>query len=64
MAGLVPFNRNKLSVRPTGGFEDFYNMLDDFFSDRWFPRRSLAADTFKVDVVNLQIKIPKLVTLN
>ena len=50
MAGLVPFNRNKLSVRPTGGFEDFYNMLDDFFSDRWFPSRSLAADTFKVDV--------------
>ncbi|MEW6622127.1 MAG: Hsp20/alpha crystallin family protein [Bacillota bacterium] len=49
MAGLVPFNRNKLSIRP-GGIEDFYNMLDDFFSDTWSPRRSLAADTFKVDV--------------
>lgn len=49
MAGLVPFNRNKLSLSSIG-FEDFYNVLDDFFSDRRSPRRSLAADTFKVDV--------------
>jgi hypothetical protein len=29
MAGLVPFNRRKDIVTP--GFEDFRNMLDDFF---------------------------------
>jgi len=49
MAGLVPFNRNILSFRPAG-FEEFYNMLDDFFSDTRSPRRSLSNDTFKVDV--------------
>ena len=48
MAGLVPFNKN-LSAGATG-FEGFYNMLDDFFSDTWLPRRTLTRDTFKVDV--------------
>lgn len=49
MAGLVPFNRrrNDLGSLGTG---DFYNMLDDFFSDNWFPSRSLSSDTFKLDV--------------
>jgi HSP20 family protein len=45
MAGLVPFNR----FRPAG-FEDFYNMLDDFFNDTRPIRRSLSRDTFKIDV--------------
>ncbi len=49
MAGLVPFNKNKSSLRPTG-FEDFYNMLDDFFGDTWVSRRNLFNDTFKLDV--------------
>lgn len=49
MAGLVPFNRNKLMLRPSG-FEEFYNMLDDFFNDARISPRSLAADTFKIDV--------------
>lgn len=49
MAGLVPFNRNKLWLRPSG-FEEFYNMLDDFFNDTRIMPRSLAADTFKIDV--------------
>jgi HSP20 family protein len=50
MAGLVPFNRRKDIVTP--GFEDFRNMLDDFFSDGWpFSfRRNFAADTFRLDV--------------
>jgi HSP20 family protein len=50
MAGLVPFNQRKsnLMLRPRG-FEDFANMLDDFFSDNWAPR-TLMRDTFKVDV--------------
>jgi len=46
MAGLVPFNRNKFGLRTTG-FEDFYNMLDDFFSDTWSPRN---IGGFKIDV--------------
>lgn len=49
MSGLVPFNRNR-SIKPSG-FKDFYDMLDDFFTDTntSFPR-SLAKDTFKVDI--------------
>jgi HSP20 family protein len=49
MSGLVPFNRRNTGLRSTG-FEDFYNMLDDFFSDNWSPRRSLERDTFKINV--------------
>jgi len=49
MAGLVPFNRKKADLSTTG-FEDFYNMLDDFFTDGWPVKRSLSGDTFKVDV--------------
>lgn len=49
MAGLVPFNRKKNDVLNTS-FGDFHNMLDDFFNDNWSQRRSLVADTFKIDV--------------
>jgi HSP20 family protein len=49
MAGLIPFNRKYTAVLPTG-FEDIYNMLDDFFSDGTGLRRNLAKDTFKIDV--------------
>jgi len=49
MAGLVPFNRKNTDLFNTG-FKDFYNMLDDFFADSWPIRRSLAGDTFKIDV--------------
>lgn len=49
MTGLVPFNRRNTGLLSTG-FEDFYNMLDDFFSDNWSPRRSLERDTFKINV--------------
>lgn len=51
MAGLVPFNRKKSDLMNTD-FADFQNMLDDFFADGWgWPfRRSLAGDTFKIDV--------------
>jgi HSP20 family protein len=47
MAGLVPFNRK--SSLSKSGFGDFYNMLDDFFSNAW-PSRSFWGDTFKLDV--------------
>lgn len=49
MAGLVPFNRRRNDLM-SAGFGDFQNMLDDFFADTWPVRRSLVADTFKVDV--------------
>jgi Molecular chaperone (small heat shock protein) len=48
MTGLVPFNRRNTGLMNTG-FDDFYNMLDDFFSDNW-PKRNLARDTFKINV--------------
>ena len=52
MAGLIPFNRRNNNLARTGtGFEDFYNMLDDFFSDGLIPSRNLLKDTFKLDIV-------------
>ena len=48
MAGLIPFNR-RYSPLPTE-FQDFYNVLDDFFTDGSGQRRNLARDTFKLDV--------------
>jgi HSP20 family protein len=52
MAGLVPFNRRSGLARAgtSTGFEDFYNMLDDFFSDNLLPSRNLLKDTFKIDI--------------
>jgi HSP20 family protein len=49
MSGLIPVNRKYTAVLPTG-FEDFYTVLDDFFSGGTEFRRNLARDTFKVDV--------------
>jgi HSP20 family protein len=49
MTKLVPFNRRNAGLLSTG-FEDFHNMLDDFFSDNWWPWRSLERDTFKINV--------------
>ncbi|MEA4871773.1 MAG: Hsp20/alpha crystallin family protein [Synergistaceae bacterium] len=50
MVGLVPFNRKSRDLATKTGLEDFYNVLDDFFSSDWPMRRTLAYDTFKVDV--------------
>ena len=51
MAGLIPYNRrNSVLTRAGTVFEDFYNVLDDFFSDGTMSNRSLARDTFKIDV--------------
>jgi HSP20 family protein len=44
MAGLVPFNKRGRGFM-NNGFEDFYNVLDDFFTPR-----SLERSTFKLDV--------------
>jgi len=52
MAGLVPFNRRNNNLARTGtGFEDFYNMVDDFFNDGLMPSRNLLQDSFKLDIV-------------
>ena len=51
MAGLVPFNRRgNYLAQPGAGLEDFYNTLDDFFSDNWLSGRDLLRDTFKIDI--------------
>ena len=51
MAGLIPFNwRNNKLANQNAGFENFYNMLDDFFSDSMMPSRNLLRDTFKIDI--------------
>ena len=53
MAALVPFNRRNGNLTRTGtgvGFENFYNMLDDFFGDSAMPNRNLLRDTFKIDI--------------
>lgn len=48
MAGLVPFSRRNSSLFPTG-FEDFYNLLDDFFNDR--PNRmGITRGAFNLDI--------------
>ncbi len=49
MAGLIPFNRKKNDLLRSE-FGDFGSMLDDFFGESFPFRRSLEADTFKVDV--------------
>jgi len=46
MAGLIPFNKKNQGILGS----NFQNMLDDFFTENWLPRRVLAHDTFKVDV--------------
>ena len=53
MAGLIPFNRRNSNLARTGtgiGFENFYNMLDDFFGDGLMPNRNLLRDSFKIDI--------------
>jgi len=57
MAGLIPLNRRNNAPARAGmntGFEDFYNMLDDFFSDGLLSNRSLLRDTFKLDIVEAE----------
>lgn len=49
MSGLIPFNRKRNDLMNIG-FDDFSNMLDDFFTGGWPTRRNLAGDTFKIDI--------------
>lgn len=45
---LVPFNR-KNSIFNTN-FDDFYNVLDDFFNDSWRSNRFSGIGSFKIDI--------------
>jgi HSP20 family protein len=49
MRGLIPFSSNQPDLFNTT-FDDFYNMLDDFFADGRMLRRNLQKSTFRVDV--------------
>jgi len=49
MTGLIPFNRKHNDIMNVG-FDDFSNMLDDFFTAGIPTQRSLARDTFKIDI--------------
>lgn len=49
MASLIPFNRGNFLSRGNG-FEDFNNMLDDFFTNPLSTTRSLMNDSFKLDI--------------
>lgn len=48
MRGLIPFNSNRPDYFGSF-FDDFYDMLDDFFADSRMFRRNYAG-TFRVDV--------------
>ena len=51
MTALVPFNRKgNALVRAGAGFEDFYNILDDFFNGGFMTGRKLTRDSFKIDI--------------
>jgi HSP20 family protein len=46
MAGLIPFTSSLMNA----GFGDFYQMVEDFFNDRWmFPSFS-NVNTFRLDI--------------
>jgi HSP20 family protein len=49
MANMVPGDRRNRSLTTTG-FEDLYNMLDDFFSDPWTAGGRASRNSFRVDV--------------
>ena len=47
MSSLVPFNRRRNDLFSN----DFYNVLDDFFSETWPTKKSVLSGTFKLDIV-------------
>lgn len=55
MPSLIPFNRRNL-VKRNDGFEDFYNMLDDFFTSPLSTNRNLMNDSFKLDIKDKEDK--------
>ncbi len=49
MTGLTPFNRNNF-LRRNNKEDNFYNMIDDFFTSPFFTNRNLMNDSFKLDI--------------
>lgn len=49
MSRLVPFNRRNSSLI-NSRFEDFYNMVDNFFNDNWLSTRDFTQGAFKINV--------------
>ena len=43
----IKLRRNNVLDR---GFEDFYNVIDDFFNGSFTPSKAMEAGTFKVDI--------------
>ena len=52
MAGLIPFSRRNSLFKT--GFEDFYNILDNFFEDDWAQNLNFNRGSFKVDIQDNQ----------
>lgn len=45
---LVPFNRRR--NMPNNLFNEFYNMVDDFFGGSWISHSGLRGENFKVNI--------------
>jgi len=41
-------------MRTSPAFDDFHNMLDDFFNDNVRSSRNLLRDTFKIDIIDTE----------
>lgn len=50
MLSITPFVKNSMQRRNGDGFEDFYNMLDDFFNSNFIESKSNLRNVFKMDV--------------
>lgn len=55
MASLIPFNK-KNYLRPSKNFDNFYDMLDDFFTSPLSSGRNLMHDSFKLDIKDQENK--------
>ncbi len=50
MLELTPFNTRKMTKRNGTKFDDFYDVMDSFFTDSSLGLRNLNRDTFKIDI--------------
>ncbi|MBN2796511.1 MAG: Hsp20 family protein [Clostridia bacterium] len=50
MFRLTPYNNRQVLKREGREVNDFYNMIDSFFDESFWPIRNLQRDTFKIDV--------------
>lgn len=50
MFRLTPYNNRQIVKGDGRQANDFYNMIDSFFDESFWPTRNLQRDTFKIDV--------------